>query len=211
MLALVAVLAFVYSVVRLVNYRREEWVARCLLAAERDLNNLLSGAQSHGGRLDKVRERREWNEMGAYPHVQVANDGHRTLAQELAAANEKDLVGKSTSMGRAAITAYLLRELYHGDVEAAQIKIFAEARNSDDKKTPPYIAPGVYELVGMKYFDIDRGFPAGAGVEEWLLRRVVRNYRFPRDIRMVRTDAVTGERSFHDPMEALAQLVQHNL
>jgi hypothetical protein len=206
---LLAVLLIGFAAVRYLIYRQEEWVARCLLAAERDLNNLLSGGQSHTGRKEKVEERREWNKMAELPTVQINKEGYRTIAHDLVAANEKELAGKGATMGKASITAYLLRELYQGDVEAAQIKIFADTRNSDDKK-PPYIAPGIYELVGFDKFDPDNGFPAGSGVEEWLLRRVVRGWRFPRDIRMTYTDA-TGNKAFRDPMDALAQLIQQNL
>lgn len=210
--ALIMVLLAGYVYVKIIKYRhflQERWVARCLQAAERDLNNLLSGGLSHAGRLDKVKERREWNEMAALPQIQINTQGYRSIAHDLAATNERELAGKGTTMGRAAITAYLLRELYEGNVEAAQIKIFGYTRNSDDKK-PPYIAPGIYELVGFAQFDRDNGFPPGAGVNEWLLRRVVRQWGFPRDIRMIQTDP-TGEKSFRSPMDALAQLVQQNL
>jgi hypothetical protein len=205
-LALLVLLAG-FLVVRAVIYRQEEWVARCLTLAERDFNNLISGGMSHGTRKEHVAERREWNKMAELPVIQINTDGYRSVAHDLVAANEKALGGKGAAMGKASITAFLLRELYAGDVDAAQIKIFADTRNNGE---PPYIAPGIYELVGFRYFDPQRGFPRNAGVPPWLLRRVVRNWNFPRDIRMVYTDP-SGEKFLRPPMDALAQLLQQNL
>ena len=208
LLLLVALLVAGYGTVRYRLMRQEQWVARCLQAAERDLNSLLSGGLSHEGRKSKVAERREWNEMAELPVLQINAPGYRSIAHDLVEANEKELRGKSAAMGKAAMTAYLLRELYAGDVRAAQMKIFADTRNNNG--TAPYIAPGVYELVGFSRFNTQFGFPRYAGVEPWLLLRVVRKGGFPRDIRMIKTDE-TGAKSFRDPMDAIAQLVQLNL
>jgi hypothetical protein len=205
MMALVAVLIIGYLVVRIIIYYQEEWVERCLLLAERDFNNLVSSGLSHGGRKDRVQERKEWNEMAAIPVLQINTQGYRSVAHELVEANEKELGGKNSSMGKASITAFLLRELYEGDVEAAQIKIFADTRNNNG--TTPYIAPGIDELVGFQHFNPETGFPPGAGVEPWLLRRVVRTRGFPREIRMI--NAATN--TYRDPMDALAQLIQQNI
>jgi hypothetical protein len=175
--------------------------------AERDFNNLISGGMSHTTRREHVAERREWNKMAELPVIQINTDGYRSVAHDLVAANEKALGGKGAAMGKASTTAFLLRELYAGDVDAAQIKIFADTRNNGE---PPYIAPGIYELVGFRYFDPVHGFPRGVGVPPWLLRRVVRNRNFPRDIRMIYTDP-SGERRIRQPMDALDQLLQQNL
>jgi hypothetical protein len=193
-------------IVRVVIYWQEEWVARCLTLAERDFNNLVSGGLGHGGRKERVAERRHWNKMADKPVIQVNAGGYRSVAHELVEANEKELSGKGTTMGKASITAFLLRELYQGDIEAAQLKIVADTRNNG---TPPYIAPGIDELVGFDKFDKELGFPRGAGVERWLLRRVVRRWGFPHDIRMIKPD--TSPPTFRDPMDALAQLIQQNL
>ena len=206
-LALLPLLIGGFIIVRLVIYRREEWVARCLILAERDFNNLISGGLAHTGRKEHVEERREWNKMAELPVIQINTDGYRSVAHDLVAANEKALGGKGAAMGKASITAFLLRELYAGDVDAAQIKISADTRNNGE---PPYIAPGIYELVGFSRFHPQHGFPVRAGVPPWLLRRVVRNWNFPRDIRMIHTDP-SGAKYFRPPMEALDQLLQQNL
>jgi hypothetical protein len=206
--SLVALLVMGYGWVKYNLWWQEQWVARCLLTAERDLNWLLSGALQHDGRKSKVAERREWNQLAELPALQINAPGYRSIAHDLVEANEKELSGKSAAIGKAAITAYLLRELYEGDVRAAQMKIFADTRNNDG--TPPYIAPGVYELVGFSRFNTQLGFPRYAGVEPRLLRRVVRKGRFPRDIRMTKTDE-TGAKSIRDQMDTLAQLTQLNL
>jgi hypothetical protein len=203
--AFLAMLFVGFMVVRLTIYRQEEWVARCLALAERDFNNLVSSGLAHGGRRERVEERRRWNQMDRPPVVQVNTAGYRSVAHDVVEWNEKELSGKGSTMGKATITAFLLRELYDGDVEGAQIKIFADTRNNNG--TPPYIAPGIYELVGFSQFDPEHGFPPNVGVERWLLQRVVRRYGFPREIRMI--NAATN--TYRDPFDALAQLIQQNI
>lgn len=205
---LIVLLVIGYSQVRFRRLLTEAWIERCLVAAERDLNSLLSGGLTHDGRKAKIAERREWNEMARLPVLQINAPGYRSIAHDLVEANEKEMVGKSTTMGKAAMTAYLLRELYAGDVWAAQMKIFADTRNNAG--VAPYIAPGIYELVGFARFNALTGFPPYSGAKPWDLARVVRKRGFPRDIRMIQTDE-TGAKSFRDPMDALAQLVQLNL
>jgi hypothetical protein len=205
---LIVLLIVGYAQVRFHRLMTEAWIVRCLVAAERDLNSLLSGALSHDGRKAKIAERREWNEMSERSVLQINAPGYRSIAHDLVEANEKEMVGKSTTMGKAAMTAYLLRELYAGDVWAAQMKIFGDTRNNNG--VAPYIAPGIYELVGFAKFDAQNGFPPFSGAKPWDLMRVVRKHGFPRDIRMIKTDE-TGAKSFRDPMDALAQLVQLNL
>jgi len=204
----VVVLVVALALVKYLIYRREKWVARCLTLAERDFNSLVSGGLAHGGRKERVAERREWNEMSQMPVIQINTEGYKSVAHDLVASNEKELGGKGAAMGKASITAFLLRELYAGDVEAAQIKIFADTRNNDG--TPPYIAPGIYELVEFNKFDRQNGFPPNSGVAKWLLKRTVRNWDYPREIRMLKTDD-SGKKTFHPPLEALQQLVQQNL
>ncbi len=208
-------------------YKKAEFVATCLTLAEREFNNLLASGLAHGGRRDRVAERREWNKMAmpvefptpgalatpgsaAFGGINYNQAGYRSVAHELIEANEKELGGKGATMGKAAMTAFLLRELYAGNVKAAQIKIIAETRNNADRK-PPYVAPGIDILVGFDKFDPQKlEFEKGAGVDKWLLKRVVRDWNFPRDIRWVRTDP-SGKKTFYKPMEALAQLYQQNI
>ncbi len=204
-LPIIVVLWIVFAVVEYVLYWQEESVAQSLTLAERDFNNLVNSGLAHGGRKERVTERREWNTMADYPVIQINSDGYRSIAHDLVASNEKELGGKGAAMGKASITAFLLRELYEGNVDAAQSKIFVDTKNADG--TPPYIAPGIYELVGFDKFNPVTGFPPGAGVDRWLLRRVVRKWHYPRDIRMIKT----GQQEFHKPIEALNQLIQQNL
>lgn len=209
--ALVLLLLLGLGAVEYIIYDKGERVATYLILAERDLNNLLASGLAHGGRKERVDERAEWNKLVGDPGLQVLNKGYQTVAQTLIEANEKELTGKGAAMGKASITAFLLRELYAGNVKAAQIKIIAETRNSAEGK-PPYIAPGIDKLVGFDKFDPKAlMFEKGAGVDKYLLRRVVRDWKFPRDIRWVKTDSATGRKSFYEPMDALAQLYQQNI
>jgi len=201
---LLIVLLVGLAAVKVSLHFQEEDVARCLTLAERDFNSLVSGGMSHGGRKERVEERRQWNEMDRPATVQINTAGFRSVAHDLVEWNEKDANGKGTTMGKASITAFVLRELYAGDVEAAQIKIFADTRNNNG--TAPYIAPGIYELVGFRHFDPQHGFPPNVGVKRWLLQRVVRRRGFPLDIRMKNAD--TNE--FRKAEDALNQLLQQN-
>jgi hypothetical protein len=207
---LFALFLFALIAVKYVIHRQEEDVARCLRLAEQDFNNLISSGTGHGGRKERVAERRDWNETAAPGATILVNPaGYRSPAHDLIQWNENDANGKGTTMGKASITAFLLRELYRGDVEAAQIKIAADRRNSG---ALPYLAPGMHELLGLNKFDEKTlTFPEDAGVPRWLLRRVVRKWGFPLDIRMLTTDAATGEQKFRSPHEALDSLLQQNL
>ena len=201
------VLAVIFVVVEYFIYKKQESVATNLILAERDFNNLVAGGLAHGGRKDRVAERREWSSMIDPQAIQVNKEGYKSIIHDLIAANEKELGGKGATMGKASMTAFLLRELYEGNVEAAQAKIYTDTKNSDGK--PPYIAPGIYDLVGFDQFDPKTGFPKGAGVNEKLLKRVVKYWKFPRDIRM--TEEKDGVKSFRDPFDALNQLIQQNI
>ncbi len=203
---LLAVLVIAFAVLEYIIYKKQDWVATNLLLAERDFNRLIASGMSHGGRRDRVAERREWNEMVDPKVIQFHQKGFRTVAHELVAENEKELGGKNTTMGRASVTAFLLRELYNGNIDAVQAKIHADVQNSDGKI--PYIAPGIYELVGFENYDKNTGFPKGAGVEKWLLKRVVRYWKFPKEIRMTHT--VNGVTEYREPIDALNLLIQQN-
>lgn len=205
--AIVVVLLIVFAIVEFIIYKQGEWVAERLILAERDFNRLIAGGMDHTGRKGRVAERREWNEMFRPGEVEVNKEGFKTIVHELIAENEKELSGKGETMTKASITAFLLKELYEANVETAQAKIFADTINADGK--PPYIAPGIYELVGFDKFDPKTGFPPHAGVNKYLLRRVIKNWNFPREIRMIQT---TGdEKRFRDPIDALNQLIQQNV
>lgn len=210
-LAVIAlVLAVGFAVVEYIIYKKCKKIAAYLTLAERDFNALVASGLGHGGRRERVAERREWNEMVNPVAVNVLGEKYRTVAHELIAANEKELGGKGATMGKATITAFLLRELYNGNVRNAQIKIIAETRNNDERKTP-YIAPGIDVLVGFHKFDKkELRFEPGAGVDKWLLKRVVKDWNFPREIRWIKTDS-DGSKVFREPMDALGQLYQQNI
>jgi len=205
----VMVLIAFFVIVLFIDYLTED-VARWLTLAERDLNNLLSGGLSHGGRKERIGERKDWNEWAQVPVVQINSGDYRSVAHELVASNEKEMAGKGATMGKASITAFLLRELYEGNVEAAQSKIFAETLNNDDRK-PPYIAPGIYELVGFDKFDPHTGFPRHAGVNRFLLKWVVLEKGFPRSIQFIKTDDKSGMKTRLTGERVLLELTQQNL
>ena len=121
--------------------------------------------------------------------------------------NETDRANKGNAMSRASITAFLLRELYEGNVETAQSKIWAEVVNTGK---PPYIAPGIYELVGYAKFDEKTGFPPHSGVSPTMLKRVVRERGYPLNIQIIKLDPA-GKRFRIRGMEVLQELTQQKI
>lgn len=87
-------------------------------------------------------------------------------------------------MGKARLTAFLLRELYDGNLKNAQLKIYSEIKSGNK----PYIAPGIWQIVGYDKFDEKKGFPENAGVGWFPLWLTVKLNRYPRNIIMVRAD-----------------------
>ena len=161
------------------TYEISDW----LKLAERDLNSLLRGwGGGYGNRKDVAKERGEWLTM----IPEKVPDVYK-LFFEL---NQKDLEtggGPGGAMGKARFTAFLLRELYEGNVRNAQLKIFNEYKINGKE---PYIAPGIRQIVGYEKFDLNdiknNGFPPGAGVGWFPLMLTVKLNRFPRDIIMVK-------------------------
>jgi hypothetical protein len=201
---LLALLA-AYAIVEWFVWERKTQIAAWLNLAERDLNNNLSSGLEHGGRKDIVAQRSEW--VAGYPLIQVSGLGHRTVAEEMVLLNETDRANKGNAMSRATITAFLLRELYEGNVETAQSKIWAEVVNTGK---PPYIAPGIYELVGYAKFDEKTGFPRYSGVSPTMLKRVVRERGYPLNIQIIKADPA-GKRFRIRGMEVLQELTQQKI
>jgi hypothetical protein len=202
---LLIALVFAYAIVEWFVWERKGQIASWLNLAERDLNNNLSSGLEHGGRKDVVSQRSEW--VAGYPLIQLSGLGHRTVAEEMVLLNEADRAGKGAAMGRASITAFLLRELYEGNVETAQSKIWTEVVNTGK---PPYIAPGIYELVGYAKFDPATGFPPHSGVSPKLLKRVVRERGYPLHIQIIKADPA-GKRFRITGMDVLQELTQQKI
>jgi hypothetical protein len=163
------------------TYQISEW----LTLAERDMNSLLRGwGGGYGNRKDVVKERADWLTMipGSSDPAALAD-----VYKEFFNLNQEDLKSggpQGGAMGKARMTAFLLRELYEGNVKNAQLKIFNEIANGGK----PYVAPGIRQIVGYDRFDEKKGFPPGAGVGWFPLLLTVKLNRYPRNIIMVRAD-----------------------
>ena len=167
------------------TYQISEW----LTLAEREMNSLLRG---WGGgyrkcRKDVVKERAEWLTMIPDSDPAALADVYKKFFN----LNQEDLKSggsQGAAMGKARMTAFLLRELYEGNVRNAQLKIFNEVANGGK----PFIAPGIRQIVGYDEFDENdvknNGFPPDAGVGWFPLLVTVKLNRFPRNIIMVRAD-----------------------
>ena len=150
------------------TYQIAEW----LTLAEREMNSLLRGwSGGYSNRKDVVKERADWLSM-------IPDTGDTAALAD---------------MGKVRMTAFLLRELYEGNVGNAQLKIFNEFANGGN----PYIAPGIRQIVGYDKFDVkdvkNNGFPSDAGVDWFPLWLTVKLNRFPRNIIMVRPDKTVVE------------------
>lgn len=214
------------AIVEYIIHKQAKRIAIYLTLAERDFNMHVASGLAHGGRKERVAERREWNKMVLplespipvdmvpmirnFANIHFNQAGYESVAHRLVDANEKEWTSKGVAMGKAQITAFLLRELYAGNVKAAQQKIIAETRTSPDRKVP-YIAPGIDVIVGLNKFDPkELRFEKGAGVEKWLLKRAVKGWGFPRDIRWI-NEKPDGSKEFYSPWDAFGQLYQQNL
>jgi hypothetical protein len=190
-------LLIVFGIIEYIIYSKAKNIANFLSLAERDCNDKVARGLANNVRRDRAAERAEWNKMalpidGPIPvelvplirnvaNVQVNQVGYKSVAHELVIANENDMSANAELIEKALITAFLLRQLYAGNVKAAQQKIIADTRENAGK--PPYIAPGIDKLVGFDKFDRMRlRFEPDAGVQEWLLKRTVKSWGFPRDI-----------------------------
>ncbi len=178
----IAVLAGVIALSVAIYEARE--VSEYLTLAERELNNLLrawGGGWSKEARQEAAKERGLW--------LQMIKDDKAEVHKEFFALNQEDLKGggpQGAAMGKARMTAFLLRELYDANVETAQGKIVAEVKNNDGKI--PFVAPGIRELLDLEHFDKDKGFPHGSGVNWFHLWLAVKLHGHPRAIIMVRAD-----------------------
>jgi hypothetical protein len=179
-----------------------EKITGWLKLAEREFNNIINSGYNQAGRLGRVTERTEWNRMAPEPAIQIFNAGYRTVAHEAFDANQADLKSRGRTMGRAGLTAFLLREIYEGRVDAAQAKVLSEAKNSEEL---PYIAPGIRELIGYGKFTKETGFEKDAGVNGNYLMAAVDIGGFPNDIAIVR-----GDKTVARNWEAIRELTQQS-
>ena len=184
----VVVLLLIGFILVLIFYMPQTYdIADWLTLAERDMNANLrgwGGGLSADARKKMVEERANW--------LSVIPDGTPDVYKLFFELNQKDLEsggGPAPAGGKARFTAFLLRELYEGNVRNAQLKIFNEVLSGGK----PYIAPGIRQIVGYDQFDDKKGFPAGAGVGWFPLMLTVKLNRFPRDIIMVKPDKTVVE------------------
>jgi hypothetical protein len=172
------VLAAIIGAVAL--YYKAEDVSEYLTLAERELNNQLRG---WGGGLS-ADTRKSWAaERGSWLHM--IKDDKTEVAKTFFELNQKDLESggpQGGAMGKARMTAFILREIYEGKLETAQLKVHHEM-----KAGKPFIAPGLGDLLGLDRYDEKDGFPDDAGVDPNLLWFAVKLFRHPRNIIMVKT------------------------
>ncbi len=186
--ALVLLPLLVFLIVLLLFLPRTYQIAEWLTLAEREMNSLLRGwGGGYGNRKDVVKERADWLSMIPNSNPAALADVYKSFFD----LNQEDLKSggpQGAAMGKVRMTAFLLRELYEGNVRNAQLKIFNEVANGGK----PYIAPGVRQIVGYDQFDMDKykknGFPPDAGEDWFPLWLTVKLNRFPRNIVMIRTD-----------------------
>lgn len=165
----------------IVYYRAEE-IHEYLTLAERELNNQLrawAGGLSADTRKGWAKERGEW--------LQMIKDEKTEVAKTFFDLDQTDLSSggpQGGAMGKARITAFILREIYEGNVETAQLKVHHEVKIGKEK---PFIAPGLAKILGYDQYKDGEGFPEGSGVDPNLLWLAVKLFRHPRNILMVKT------------------------
>ncbi|MBI4724744.1 MAG: hypothetical protein HY765_07135, partial [Rhodomicrobium sp.] len=148
-----------------------------LKLAERELLKILADGWDQSGRHNKVAERERWNAMAQVPFIQIFKEGYRTVAHDAFELNRQDMASRGATMGKASMTAFLLRELYQGSVGRAKRKVFGEMKSG----ATPFVAPGIRELIG---FD-DPDFPDKGGADWIKLMLAVEHGQFPRELLIV--------------------------
>ncbi len=180
-LALAALILSAVAIFAIFGYRKfaedigeiESW----LTLAERELLRFMRDAWDPAGRLANVEERTRWNAMAQTPFIQIFKEGYRTVAHEAFELNRQDMVNRGATLGRASMTAYLLRELYLGSVSRARSRVSSEIQNGN----PPFVAPGIREIIGF-----DNGQLKDEPGFGWLkVTLAVEHGQFPRDIMIV--------------------------
>ncbi len=174
-------------------------ISEKLTLAERELTALLrgwGGGLSKDTRLDRVKERVSWL------HEIKRPEHYDELYKDFYSKSDKELDGggQGDAMGKARITAFLLREVYEGNVINAQRKIYNEYVVSGKKI--PHIVAGLREILDVDNFNPEMpilnrtpekyagpGFPPGSGTPWHILRLAARFYGHPRHIVMVQSGA----------------------
>lgn len=162
-------------------------VSELLTLAEREMTSQLrawGGALQADTRKGWVKERGEW-----LSHIKdfLTKEDSSDLAKKFYDTSSTDLGGgaQGAAMGKVRITAFLLREVYEGNVENAQLKIHHEVLNG----SKPFIAPGLRQILEYDKFDEKKGFPPGSGVNWVTLEVAIKIFRHPRHIVMVQNNA----------------------
>jgi len=184
-----------------------------LKLAEREMNVILRGvdaASSKGRAADRIEW---WNTL-------TGRDAFSKTPDKIFDLNEEDAKARGAPNPKAAITAFLLREIYEGNIDLAQNKILAEMKANDGKV--PHVVAGLREILGLdEYLAAKAKFEsdkeAGVATEEprfgdfgvaWVpLLAAVKLGRFPRNITMSRTDnGVKIEVKNEDALDALTRV-----
>ncbi len=177
---LLAVLAAIAGAIFL--YYQTEEISEQLTLAEREMTAQLRG---WGGGLTPDTRKGWAEERGKW--LQMIKDDKFEVGKAFFDLNQKDLESggpQGAAMGNARMTAFLLRELYEGNVETAQLKVYNEFKLG--KK--PVIVAGLRQLLDCDHFDENEGFKR-PGVDRNLLWLTVKMRGHPHHIVMVKTDA----------------------
>ncbi len=188
-LGLLGIVIFVVLFTLVLFLPRTYQISELLTLAERDLNSCLrawGGGMSADARKAVAEERIRLAQLVGTPEAM----------QQAHLMNTSDRITggpQGTAMGSARFTAFLLRELYEGKVRNAQLKVYNDVKNGGK----PYIAPGIWQIIGYDVFDPhdvrNEGFPEWAGVDRFPLWLAVKLHRHPRNIIMVKPDKTVVE------------------
>jgi hypothetical protein len=188
------VLLIVSLIVLLLYLPKTYEIADWFTLAEREMNSLLrSWSGGYLNRKEHVKERADWLQM-----IPITEDPatFADIYKKFFDLNQDALTSggpQGAAMGKVRMTAFLLREIYEGNVNNAQLKIFNEFANGGK----PYIAPGIRQMVGYDRFDVNdvrnNGFPPDVSVDWFPLWLAVKLHRHPRNIIMVKPDKTVVE------------------
>lgn len=165
---------------------RAEWAAMANPAIFPTLFHLLKDDQRL---VDLAQEPSKWSQL-AQPMMSPPQapqtyypEAFGKLAEQAFEMAKSDMAGRGTAMGKATMTAILLREMYQGSTGRALKKIVHEFKAGGT----PFIAPGLRQLLAFDKFDMEKKeFPGDHAPVNWImLCLAVEHGKFPKELRLV--------------------------
>jgi hypothetical protein len=172
---------------------RAEWAAMANPAIFPTIFHILKSDDAKDDKLIALaQEPPKWSQLAqplmpqpsmAQPQAPAYPEAFGKLAEQAFEMAKTDMSNRGTAMGKATMTAILLREMYQGSTGRAVKKITHEF----DAGGTPFIAPGLRQLLDFNKFNMaTKKFPDDHKPVDWMmLSLAVEHGKFPKELRLV--------------------------